>query len=270
MTTRDPRGEFGDGETAASRNGGRASVSVLAELGGEAAEVASRSTSVALVQREVREVPKELDAGLIAVVEGFVLVSTDTCQRDGDCGAAVRRIVVATGQPGTLLLPPGPSERLEALTRCRLTIVSADSLLALLRLPPVAETIVIALAEALRESQATIRNCSHVHHSERVLEKLLQLARSYGRAVPGGVRIDFPLTHQLVADMVGSARETVSLALSDLARQGLVHRQRRGYVLAIGPDELFSTSAAAGRRTKAGAPPIDARRARSRLRPAGA
>jgi CRP-like cAMP-binding protein len=240
MATRDPRGELGDADTSAGRHGACASAGVLAELGGEAAEVARQSASVELLRGEVRYVARESGAGLVAVDEGFVLISAHTCCRYGNGSPASRRIVVATGQPGTLFVPPGPSERLEALTTCRITIVSADSLKSLLELPSVAKVIADALAEGLRERQATIRNCAHVHHRERVLGKLLQLAGTYGRAVPGGVRIDFPLTHQLLADMVGSARETVSLALSDLARDGLLLRQHGRYVLKVRPHELFS------------------------------
>lgn len=214
------------------------------EFGGEAAEVAEQSASVALARRESWDVGRDCDAGLVAVEEGFIVVSTDT----GDGGSngenngrpSVRRIVVATGQPGTVLPPPGPSERLEALTPCRVTIVSTDSLDSLFEFPWVAKAITNAFAEALDDRQATIRNCAYVRHCERVLGKLLQLARTYGHAVPGGVRVDFPLTHQLLADMVGSARETVSLALSDLARDGLLLRQHGRYVLKVCPHELFS------------------------------
>jgi CRP-like cAMP-binding protein len=194
---------------------------------------------VALTRGEVWDLSRDADAALLAVEEGFVLISTDTGNGDGDGRPSGRRIVLATGHRGTLLVPPGPGERLEALTPSRITIVSAASLRVLLAVPSVAEAIADAFAEALRERQATIRNCAYVHHSERVLGKLLQLARTYGRAVPGGVRVDFPLTHQLVADMVGSARETVSLALSELAREGFLQRQHDRYVLRIGPDELF-------------------------------
>lgn len=234
------QGRLDDAEASAGRRGPRASAGVLSELGGGAAEVAGQSASVGLTRGEVWRSSRDYDAALVAVEEGFVLISSDI--GNGSGGPAGRRIVVATGQGGMLLVPPGPGERLEALTPTRITIVSTDSLRVLLGRPPVAEAILDAFTEALRERQTTIRNCAYVRHSERVLEKLLQLARTYGRAVPGGVRIEFPLTHQLLADMVGSARETVSLALSDLAREGFLHRRHCRYVLKVGPQELFSTS----------------------------
>jgi uncharacterized membrane protein len=39
--------------------------------------------------------------------------------------------------------------------------------------------------------------------------------------------------------MVGSARETVSLAISELVRDGLVRRQGRFYILRVASRELF-------------------------------
>lgn len=214
------------------------SAGVLDELGGEAADMAGLSASMPLRRGEVWWVTPRSDAALVAVEQGFVVISADT--RNATDHSA-RRVVVATGQQGMLLPSPEPDERLEALTPSRISVVSGDGLKVLLALPSVAEAIADAFAEAIRDRQATIRNCVHVRHSERVLAKLLQLARTYGRAVPGGVRVDFPLTHQLLADMVGSARETVSLALSDLARRGLVHCQHRRFVLRMAPHELFST-----------------------------
>jgi CRP-like cAMP-binding protein len=219
----------------------RVAAGVLAELDGEVARVAAQATSVALARGETWGVDQDFDAALVAVEEGIALISTDTW--DGNrhgYGQSLRRIVLTTGRRGTLF-PPGPNERLEALTQCRITIVSAASLRTLLRLPSVAEAIAEAFAEALRDRHATIRNCSYVRHSERVFEKLVQLAGTYGRVVPDGVRIDFPLTHQLLADMVGSARETVSLALSDLGHEGVLHRQHGRYVLKMSPNEFFST-----------------------------
>jgi CRP-like cAMP-binding protein len=55
---------------------------------------------------------------------------------------------------------------------------------------------------------------------------------------PEGIRLDLPLTHQLLADVVGSARETVSLTLRQLQRAGVVERVGRTYVLKLPPREL--------------------------------
>jgi CRP-like cAMP-binding protein len=214
----------------------------LAELGGEpGAQIARDSPSIALAQGAAWGLGPSSDAALLAVEEGFVAVSATMGASNNDSGRhgnCTRRIILATGGSGALLAPPALGERLEALTPCRLAIISSDSLRALLRLPVVAEAIADGLAEALSERQATIRNCAYVRHCDRVREKLLQLARGYGHVVPGGVRIDFPLTHQLLADMIGSARETVSLAFSELVREGFVHRRERCYFLRISPDDL--------------------------------
>jgi len=97
-----------------------------------------------------------------------------------------------------------------------------------------------ALVEALRERQETIGNFASVRHVERVREKLLQLARAHGKVVPGGVRLDLPLTHELVGEMVGSARETVTWAFAQLAREGFARREGRAYRLAVSPEALAS------------------------------
>jgi hypothetical protein len=220
----------------------------LVELGGAAAaQIAEPSVSIELARGATWQAAPSSDQPLLSVEEGFVLVCADIRNGcggeedlcgDGQRGEGSRRIVIATGESGTFLVPPALDERLEALTPCRLTLIPADLLRALLALPEVAAAISDALAEALRERQATIRNCAYVRHSERVRGKLLQLARMYGHVVPGGVRIDFPLTNQLLADMVGSARETVSIALATFVREGFVHRDQRSYVLRIDAQDL--------------------------------
>ena len=66
--------------------------------------------------------------------------------------------------------------------------------------------------------------------------KLLQLARNYGRVALDGVRIDFPLSHALLADMVGSSRETVTRSLDELQRDGFVARRGHNHRLLASPD----------------------------------
>ena len=199
------------------------------------------------------------DDVLVGVDEGFVFISADS--GNGSSNEHRRRIVVATGQPGMLLPSPGAGEQLEALTAARVSIVAAGPLKALLGLPLVAEAIAEAVVDGLRDRQASIRNCTYVRHSERVRQTLLQLAATYGRVAPRGIRIDFPLTHQLLADMIGSARETVSLAVAELSREGFLHRHNRDYIISVGPHELFSTVGPSVGATDGRASAIDPRRA---------
>ena len=50
------------------------------------------------------------------------------------------------------------------------------------------------------------------------------LAQRFGRMTPEGIVIELPLTHQIIGDLVGSRRPTVSLALQSLAEGGVLKR----------------------------------------------
>jgi CRP-like cAMP-binding protein len=50
--------------------------------------------------------------------------------------------------------------------------------------------------------------------------------------------MDFPLTHELVAEMVGSARETVTRAFEELQQERFITRQGRTYRLLVPPELL--------------------------------
>src|SRR4051794_18011046 len=170
---------------------------------------------------------------LLVVEEGLVEVAS---ARAG----ATRRMVLAVAGPGAVLLRPERDERLEALADAWLTVVSHEALAALLRLPSVAAALVDGLAEATRERQESLASFSSVRHVERVRDKLLQLARTHGRVVPGGVRLDVPLTHERLGEMVGSARETVTWAVAELEREGFLERNGRVYRLLVAPEALAS------------------------------
>jgi biotin operon repressor len=50
--------------------------------------------------------------------------------------------------------------------------------------------------------------------------------------------VDVPLTHELLGQAVGSARETVTCALQALQREGFLVREGRLYRLMISPEIL--------------------------------
>ncbi len=189
--------------------------------------------TLALPAGSTRTAARMPEAALLVVEEGIVLVSS---LRPG----ASRRMVITVAGPGSVLLQPAPEERLEALADSWVTVVSPGALRELLALPEAAAVLVDALAAELRERQESLGHFSSVRQVERVRDKLLQLARDHGKVVPGGVRLDLPLTHERVGEMVGSARETVTWAFAELAREGFVSREGRAYRLAVSPEALAS------------------------------
>ncbi|MGH2629264.1 MAG: Crp/Fnr family transcriptional regulator [Actinomycetota bacterium] len=65
----------------------------------------------------------------------------------------------------------------------------------------------------------------------RLLVRLHLLAARFGRPVPGGVSITLRLTHEDLADLCGTTRESVTRAMRELVRQGRVDVPRRGRVV---------------------------------------
>lgn len=70
--------------------------------------------------------------------------------------------------------------------------------------------------------------------ASRVVKLLLRLGRRYGRTVDQGFFLDIALTHQEMADMIGTSRQTVTTVLGELRRQGLIGIERRSVVIRHG------------------------------------
>jgi CRP/FNR family cyclic AMP-dependent transcriptional regulator len=171
-----------------------------------------------------------LPAGALLIVEqGFVVLRVAPPRTN-------RSIITCDAGPGRVVLPPASEEVLFALVDSKLTVISPKALDGLLALPGVAKAMLEQLAMTLGQKQEAIGNFGSRRHIERVRRKLLQLARSYGRVARDGVRIDFPLSHTLLADMVGSSRETVTRSLDELQRDGFVARRGHNYRLLVSPD----------------------------------
>jgi Crp-like helix-turn-helix domain len=167
-------------------------------------------------------------AALIYVEEGVVVL------RSAIPGTTRRTITCHAGM-GALILPPGETELVVALTDCTVVLISPAKRAELLRSPEAAGLLLDGLAETLRQKHDAIASMARLHHVDRVREKLLELARDHGRVGREGIRLDFPLTHDLLGEMTGSARETVTRALDELQREGFVERRGRTYSLHVTP-----------------------------------
>src|SRR5919197_288176 len=169
-------------------------------------------------------------AALLVVDDGFVVLRAGTPDRS-------RSVITCEVGTGGLLLPPGPEEALFGLGTSRVRLVSAAGRDKLLSLAAVAQRVVEQLTAALSQKQEAIANFAPTRHIERVQRKLLQ--RGHGHVVRDGIRIDFPVSHALLAEMIGSSRETVTRALDELQRTGLVARRGSIYVLRASPESVI-------------------------------
>lgn len=195
-------------------------------------EALRNGVALMLAQGEVRPVRTLPPAALLAVEDGFVAVRRTA-------SPALRSYIVDEVATGGVLLPPTADDELVGVTRSRVRIISAASLDRLLSDSEGAQLVWNALRSALRRREELIASLSNTRHIERVRGKLLRLARDHGKVDAEGVRIDLPLTHELLAEMVCSARETVTRAVDELEREGFVVRDGGGYRIAVDAQRLM-------------------------------
>ena len=172
-------------------------------------------------------------ARLVVVEEGLVVVRGG---RTPDWRLVVKRF--AGG--GSILLPPAADESIGVLAAARVRTLSERAVTRLVSDESAALFLLGGLEASLRSTDETLGALAHVHHVDRVRDLLLQLARAHGRVDRNaGVRIDLPLTHELVAQAVASARETVSRAIEALERDGFVTRDGGGVYRVLVPPETL-------------------------------
>lgn len=169
---------------------------------------------------------------LLLVAEGFLLSRT-TLEPGG------RSVITCEAAPGDVLVAPSLEEAVFALETSRVVVIDADARRGLLRIPGLAERIVDLLAVSLGQKREALATIALTRHAERVRRKLLQLGRRYGHVVPDGIRIDFPVSHALLAAMIGSSRETVTRAVDELQRAGFVARRGSTYRLLVAPESVL-------------------------------
>ena len=93
------------------------------------------------------------------------------------------------------------------------------------------------ITERTREFQQRLNEVSTQKVPHRLAHMLLRLAQQAGRKAPGGLRIDFPLTRQDLAEMTGTTLFTVSRLLSDWSERGIVEVGRE-WVVVRSPEQL--------------------------------
>ncbi|WP_320668310.1 global nitrogen regulator NtcA [Prochlorococcus sp. MIT 1307] len=83
------------------------------------------------------------------------------------------------------------------------------------------------LSTRILQTETMIETLTHRDMSSRLVSFLLVLCRDFG--VPGqkGITIDLKLSHQAIAEAIGSTRVTITRLLGDLRNSGLLQIERK-------------------------------------------
>lgn len=92
----------------------------------------------------------------------------------------------------------------------------------------------LALMNRQRELEAKVEQLIFKDVGAKLAELLLRLGDEHGVAGKRGVSLGVKITHQEMANLIGSTRETVSLTLSQFKRKGLIVTEGRKVILADG------------------------------------
>jgi CRP/FNR family transcriptional regulator len=83
------------------------------------------------------------------------------------------------------------------------------------------------ISKRLDETSELLEKLALGNVNERVLYLLLRLSDQFGVAEEQLVRIDFPLTHLELANMIGATRESVTNSLNELSKQEIIRTGRK-------------------------------------------
>lgn len=91
------------------------------------------------------------------------------------------------------------------------------------------------LSEPIRRHIQETEELLYIVRSERMYSRLLKiltwLARKFSCEVEGGKLIDLPLTHQELAEVIGTTRVTVTKLINQLDQEGVISRPRRNSII---------------------------------------
>lgn len=93
--------------------------------------------------------------------------------------------------------------------------------------PSLAISAMQTVGQRLQESHTRLREMATEEVERRVAHAVLRLTRQSGVAEEDGIRIDFPLSKQDIAEMTGTTLHTVSRIMSTWQAKGLVRTGRQ-------------------------------------------
>jgi hypothetical protein len=129
---------------------------------------------------------------------------------------------------------------IHALVETRVAVIERFAGDSLCKFPPVIETLLERAFRRIRSMATQAAFDSRAGMDQRVLASMWHLANRCGEKGPDGAAIPLPLTHQMIADLLGAQRTSVSAAISRLSAEGMLSRtDGRGWKLHPESDRLL-------------------------------
>lgn len=228
--------------------------------GGDAAAVRLRTQTLGAKMRYLQETDLFRDLSSAEMQQIERMTAMTTCRRGkvfytpGETGEVLfilkrgrvnvyriapdgKKLVTATVEAGTVfgemsLIGQGMHDNFaEAAEECTLCVMSRPDVEHLLKTKPaLAVRVIEIIARRLREAEARLESVAFKSVPARLASTLLQLSPSGGREISG-------VSHQDLADMVGTYRETATRVLNDFQAEGLIELGRMRIRL-LQPDRL--------------------------------
>lgn len=88
-----------------------------------------------------------------------------------------------------------------------------------------------ALLLHIQQAEEFLMIVRHERMHSRLHQLLIWLANKFGRPVSTGLVIDLRLTHQAIAEAIGTTRVTVTRLLNEFERDGVICRPKRHFIV---------------------------------------
>ncbi len=126
-----------------------------------------------------------------------------------------------------------------AAENCRIFMLYRKSLFAILeQYPHIAIRMLVTMSRRIRHSNKHINSLSTMSVYGRVADVILQLADEQGISTKDMTIVPNPPTHQVIAEMAGTSRETVSRILSQLRKKHYIITDRKRLVI-LNEEKLY-------------------------------
>ena len=149
-----------------------------------------------------------------------------------------KEAVLSLIEPGEIfgelaLLDHGRREEFaEAMAASGVILIPGDAVRQLMEThPEVSLEITRLMGLRRKRMERRLKSLLFRSNRERLISLLMELVEKYGRPTNDGVRLGIKLSHQELASIIGSTRETVTVLLGELQTEGYLVIERRQIVL---------------------------------------